>query len=176
MVQPTAAAAAACSESRYFKYTHLIVPSNTVDLNAPCRRIYVGGTGTLAVAVDGNNGFPISQTFATDDLTANTMLAAGHGMLDGQIVVVTSATTLPAGLSANTLYYVISTGLTANVFKLSASLGGSAVDITDAGTGVQTMHRISAQYTALPVGKDLDIRASRIFATGTSATLMIAHW
>lgn len=77
----------------------------------------------------------ISQTFtvvaATDIVTAS-----AHGFSDGDVVHVSSATTLPAGLSASTNYYV--TVLSANTFKLSATLGGAFVDITDTGTGAHT--------------------------------------
>lgn len=42
--------------------------------------------------------------------------------------------TLPAGLSAGTTYYVTSYTASSGVLEVSASLGGTAVDITDQGT------------------------------------------
>jgi hypothetical protein len=57
----------------------------------------------------------------------------------GQAVYLTSTTTLPAGLSGSTLYYLIGVDRDAQTFKLSTSLGGSAVNITDAGTGTHTV-------------------------------------
>lgn len=76
---------------------------------------------------------------ATDVCTA--VLAAGSpALLNGDRVQVSSDTALPAGLAAATDYYVISSdGVSA--FKLSATLGGAAVNITDAGTGVHTITR-----------------------------------
>ena len=50
-----------------------------------------------------------------------------------------STTTLPAGLSAATNYYV--RDVTTNTFKVSATVDGAAVDITDTGTGVHTWFR-----------------------------------
>lgn len=44
--------------------------------------------------------------------------------------------TLPTGISEATLYYVISSGLTTDAFKVSTTQGGSAVDITAVGQGV----------------------------------------
>ena len=70
-------------------------------------------------------------TTATDLVTSN-----AHGLSDGDTVVLTTTTTLPAGLSLTTQYYVISP--TTNTFRLSSSFGGSAVDITDTGTGTHT--------------------------------------
>lgn len=53
-------------------------------------------------------------------------------------VMCRSSTTLPAGLGAAlTARYVINSA--AGSCKLSASLGGSAIDITDAGTGTHTL-------------------------------------
>jgi hypothetical protein len=42
--------------------------------------------------------------------------------------------TLPAGLSAGTTYYVIAYTASSGVLKVSATAGGSAVDITNTGT------------------------------------------
>jgi|GEM_PF-1451747 len=93
--------------------------------------------------VSGSNGIPSNngtgQTFTA--ATTDICTAAAHGYLTGDQVQVSSATTLPAGLSAATYYYVIK--LTADTFKLASSLAnslaGTAVDITDTGTGVHTV-------------------------------------
>jgi len=70
--------------------------------------------------------------------TVNDKLAiAGHGYSDGDVVQLTTTGTLPAGLSLVTNYYVKDSN-SAN-FKLSASLGGAAIDITDAGSGVHSV-------------------------------------
>ena len=61
---------------------------------------------------------------------------AAHGLLDGNIVQVASAGTLPTGLSASTNYYVVSK--TTNNFKLATSSGGSAIAYTNAGSGSHT--------------------------------------
>lgn len=68
---------------------------------------------------------------ATDVITST-----AHGLSNGDCVWVSSGTTLPAGLSASTNYYVIEA--TANTFKLSAIPNGPSVNITDTGTGTHT--------------------------------------
>ena len=71
---------------------------------------------------------------ATDIITAN-----AHGMSEGDLIqVTTDGADLPAGLAVSTDYYVIDP--TTNTFKVSATRAGSAVDITDAGTGTHTYH------------------------------------
>jgi len=65
--------------------------------------------------------------------------AAAHGFTVGDKLQFTTATTLPAGLSLLTNYYVISIPST-TTFKVSATPGGTTVDITDTGTGAHTYH------------------------------------
>jgi hypothetical protein len=65
---------------------------------------------------------------ATTDTTADTFTLTNHGLVAGQALWLTSLTT-STGLTAGNTYYVIASGLTANVFKVSATRGGAAVDI-----------------------------------------------
>lgn len=61
-----------------------------------------------------------------------------HGLFANQPVVFTSTGTLPTGLVAGTVYYVVSAGLTPNGFSVSATEGGAAIETTAAGSGVHT--------------------------------------
>jgi len=61
-----------------------------------------------------------------------------HSFRIGDVIHVATDNTLPAGLVAATNYYVVGP-VTANTFKVSASQGGPAVDVTDTGTGTQTL-------------------------------------
>ena len=67
---------------------------------------------------------------STDFLTSN-----AHGLVDTQQIQVVG-TDLPAGLSASTNYFV--RDKTTNTFKLAATSGGTAINITDNGTGTNT--------------------------------------
>lgn len=63
----------------------------------------------------------------------------GHGLLAGQPVVFSNeGGALPTGLTAGTVYYVSSAGLTADAFTVSLTAGGAAVAVTAAGTGTTT--------------------------------------
>jgi len=70
----------------------------------------------------------------------NAVYSAAHGMQTGLKVRLTTATTLPAGLSLATDYYVIR--VDANQMKFATSLAnaqaGTAVNITGRGTGTHT--------------------------------------
>jgi hypothetical protein len=70
----------------------------------------------------------------TADSSTDTITSTSHGYVNGTPVLVESqGGSLPGGLSADTTYYVINA--TTNTFKLSATLGGSAIDLTSNGTG-----------------------------------------
>ena len=71
--------------------------------------------------------------------TSDVITSSAHGMSNGDVITVASSTTLPAGLSASTYYFIISADT--NTFKVSTTPGGSAVDITDTGTGTHTWYR-----------------------------------
>ena len=67
-------------------------------------------------------------------LGSNLVTKSGHGLTAGKKVVF-AATTGVSGVTINTTYYVISSGLTASAFKISATSGGSAITINGTGTG-----------------------------------------
>lgn len=85
------------------------------------------------------------QTF-TADATTNALTvgtsARYRGQLYGRALTVSSAGTLPAGLTAGTVYFA-ATDTNGNSFKLATSIknaqAGTYVDITDTGTGVHTV-------------------------------------
>ena len=110
-------------------------------------------------------------TAATTDIITMT----AHGYEVGDVLQFSTTDTLPAGLSTSTDYYVISVP-SANTFKVSATQGGTTVDITDTGTGTHTAtlkgrviycgdHRHleldistsnTSTFTVLPVGTNED--------------------
>lgn len=77
---------------------------------------------------------PIFGVGNTDD----TITAYAHGLQTDQRVFVLAApgAVIPTGLSENTAYYVLASGLTTDVFKLSTSSGGAAENITAGGASL----------------------------------------
>jgi hypothetical protein len=76
------------------------------------------------------------------DLAGNTIQSPAHGLSAGNQVVfwAEEGAVLPAPLAEGTIYFVIATGLTTDVFEVSTTSGGAAVDITAIGDGaVQTI-------------------------------------
>ena len=68
---------------------------------------------------------------ATANATTDLFTATAHGLAANDTVIIETDGTIPTGLTADTQYDVISTGLTTDDFKVSATLGGSAIDITN---------------------------------------------
>lgn len=74
-------------------------------------------------------------TVDSTDVTNDTITSSGHGLTTDDRVMVFNvfAETIPAGLTEGTIYFVLASGLTADVFKVSTTSGGSAAAITGQG-------------------------------------------
>ena len=97
-----------------------------------------------------NPNLPSAKSFTTGDVNTgtDTITVAAHGYSNGDSVVFATNGTLPTGLSAETVYYIINAAT--NTFKVSLTSGGSAVDITTTGSGtfyVQRDTEVSANDT-----------------------------
>jgi len=90
-----------------------------------------------------NLGTQVTASSLTVNSTADTFTATAHGLTAGTIVQF-AGTTLPGGITAGTNYFVIAGGLTSDVFKVSATLGGTAVNMTTNGTDVTAFTGVGA--------------------------------
>jgi len=123
-----------------------------------------GGRGVL-ISTEGNssvftaNAGTDTFTWVSKNVGAKT---TEHDLLDGQVVqFVNSGGALPAGLSVLTDYYVINK--TTTTVKVSATSGGAAVNITNAGTGT---HYIQRQNTVSGFHfKNLKIKEGRFWVS-----------
>jgi hypothetical protein len=72
------------------------------------------------------------------DLAGNDIQTVAHGLASDDRVEfeVIEGLTIPAGLTAGTLYFVLSGGLTTDAFNVSATSGGAEIDITAAGSAI----------------------------------------
>ncbi len=108
---------------------------------------------TTTTAQSTTNTLSQSDTFTADagtDICTYTSTAnIPSNILTGTRVRLTTTTTLPAGLSLATDYYVIK--LSDTTFSLATSyanaVAGTAIDITSAGTGTHTISWLLPRYT-----------------------------
>lgn len=63
---------------------------------------------------------------------------AAHSLLPGQGVMFFTTGALPTGLSALTVYYVISAGFASGSFQISATVGGAAINTSGSQSGTQS--------------------------------------
>ena len=85
---------------------------------------------------NGSSWLAANSGTCTANASTEYITSAGHGLSDGDLVKFSTTNTLPAGLSVNTAYFVINK--TTDTFQVSLTSGGTAVDITDTGTGTHT--------------------------------------
>lgn len=105
--------------------------------------------------------------FSTDSTLSNDqLLSAAHGMSDGDRVILYNvfSETLPTGVTEGTVYYVVSSAT--NTFKVSATLGGSAVDITALGGGEGYWQRVFPEVFAAQ--GQITVAASALVLDATS--------
>ena len=114
------------------------IPEATTVDNIRASYLLKDGVGTLGTA-------SATVTYST----TNILSLSNHGFNVGDpVIFINSGGTLPTGLSANTLYYVISTNLGTNQFSVSTTLNGSIQGITAAGTGTHTVYSAAALASA----------------------------
>jgi len=139
---------------------HLIFDTTDVDTINDTDSVgaYVrsGDAGALITHHSPVEAGDVAFDFVDGDVTVgtDTINETAHGLLDGDVIQLTSTGTLPAGLALATDYYVIR--VDADNFKLAASAKdseeGVAVDITAAaGGGTHTLTEQEVKKRALDV-------------------------
>lgn len=96
---------------------------------------------------------------------------ASHGFTGNEPIVFTTTGALPTGLTAGTTYYVLAASLTANTFRVSATVGGAAINTSGSQSGSHTGYygwtpTFTTGATATITGGALELQAS---ARGSSA-------
>ncbi len=125
-------------------------------------------------------------TFTLDDAIDDIITAVDHGLETGDgPLQLTTGTTLPAGLSLATDYWVIK--LSDDTFSLASTLAlalaGTAVNVTDDGTGVHTAHDtattervvtgLAGAFRGTPDGEPL-VYADKVFTAANGTEIFTA--
>ena len=89
--------------------------------------------------------FNTVEAVSSVDTATNSLTSNSHAFADGHRVFISSTGgSTPGGLDSGVLYFVV--GSTTNTFQLSATEGGSPVNITDTGSGaIQVAHTLYLQ-------------------------------
>lgn len=92
-----------------------------------------------------------SLTTCTISIATPAVITQVNSYVAGQAVQFTTTGSLPTGLSTNTVYYVISTGLSTSSFQVSTSVGGSAVVTSGTQSGTHKCGKLKNAVTGGPV-------------------------
>lgn len=114
--------------------------------------------GTTSTNIPSNNGCRVQVSIEKEPFNIATFLPAAVNTTTDVItltntftntdrVVFTTTTTLPAPLSAATIYFVV--GRTATTFQVSTTSGGAAVNLTTQGTGTHTVSQVSSTASTM---------------------------
>lgn len=99
---------------------------------------------TNASIVPTATGWPVARA-CTMDISTDYVTLAGHGYTNAEKVIFNSTGTLPTGLVDGTTYYV--RDKTTDTFKVEASVGGGAIDLSGAnGSGHTAKQPLDAAH------------------------------
>ncbi|MBV8666741.1 MAG: hypothetical protein JO269_09675 [Burkholderiaceae bacterium] len=112
----------------------------------------------------------VTMTTASPTVVTDT----AHGMAAGQPVQfsISAGGTLPTGIAANFTYYLVPT-ITANTFEIAATLGGTPINVTGAGSGTITC---TAMGNNIYAGNTITGVTSGATATVAASLLMTGSW
>lgn len=91
----------------------------------------------------------VTMTVASPAVVSKT----SHGLSANDPIVFRTTGALPTGVVAGTTYYVISAGLTANAFEVSASIAGAAVNTSGSQSGAHSAQTGNDSNAGLTTGR-----------------------
>lgn len=117
------------------------------------------------------------KTFTVTIASPAVFTSAGHGLVAGDKISFTTTGGLPSGLAANTIYYVISTGLTTDNFRVALSPTGAAVNTTGSQNGVHTLYISNFGKGDGSTTFNLpDLRSRSVFGKAATAPTTTLDW
>jgi hypothetical protein len=124
----------------------------SVTTGIPSYLAYDPGLAQQATAVGTIYLYPIpaansstTQACTISNATPGVITCAAHGYSIGNAVVFVTNGGLPTGLTVGTTYYIIAAGFTTGQFEVSATLGGTAINTSSAGSGSHAVGLSTAQ-------------------------------
>lgn len=121
------------------QYTGAVLPTTgavtpSLFTDAPNQNVFIEGDKITVELDDPNGEKGVSAPVTVTASSANdTLTRTSHGFANGAVATF-GGTTVPGGLTAGTVYYI--RDVTANTFKVAATSGGTAIDLTSNGTAV----------------------------------------
>lgn len=89
-----------------------------------------------------------SGTVTITIATPAVLTLTGSNFVAGETITLETTGALPTGLSTGVTYYIISSGLGADSFQISATRGGSAINTSGSQSGTHTLRVVSSKPVA----------------------------
>jgi hypothetical protein len=124
--------------------SHFATNDAAIALNATTLATQSLSIGSLTSSVTARVGGPTMPNVAVTISIATPAVFAktAHGLTANTAIVLHTNGALPPPLAINTIYYVSSSGLTANSFRVSLTPGGPTINTTDTQSGVHSYEAI----------------------------------
>lgn len=157
----------------------------TSALPGPCRGGFYGLKSDGSVALFGatstqlyilnNTDYtwkPVSKPAAVTSISnaSPAVITYTNTFVANEPVVFSTSGTLPTGLVAGTVYYVLSAGLSSASFRVSATAGGAAINTSSAGSGT---HSVTANYSTLTSSANWQFAQFGSFVLVTQANVVL---
>lgn len=115
--------------------------SSHIIIGDDCRTFNIENVRAVNSSQYGIRGSLVSQAITPTVITAaNASISAPfNGMVANEAVIFQGSMGAVTGIAAGTIYYVLASGLTSSAFKVSATVGGSAITPGGGGTAAPTV-------------------------------------
>lgn len=123
-------------KTRVIPFSFSVTQTMVLEFGEGYVRYHTNGATLLVGTPD---AYMATKTVSAVDTGTETLTSVAHGYADATPVRFESSTTLPPPLAATTTYYVVSAA--ADTLKVSTTVGGAAVNLTGAGSGIITFGR-----------------------------------
>lgn len=187
-------------------FSAAVTPSNSTDIvgsdgvtntesTIQANFLRIGGAGNIYVdlAGNGNRGDTATGTYsisgASGDLTATIsgtgVTLPGAGYASDAAAATALAAAINADSTVNKIVSALADGTTITITPVAAGKFGNAVTTTATGTGLTADQATLAGGTggsgnylkyAVVAGQRLELAATRVYALGTTATVIVAEW
>jgi len=111
--------------------------------------------GSDFTAINSSLGVTVTPTFTVtiSNATPAVVTRASHGLVVGDSLSFSTTGALPTGITAGTVYFIISAGFTTSAFRISLTSGGAAINTTSVGSGTHTgAARVITKFGTTPGG------------------------
>lgn len=126
-------------QTRIIPFTFNTTQTMVIEIGAGYFRFHTNGATLITGTPDTYKvGGTVTISISSPPVVSSTVTLNGHPYQNGDRVVFTTTGSLPVGLTAGTVYYVVNRAT--NTFKVSATLGGAAIIGSGGQSGVHTVY------------------------------------